>query len=131
MPDCTRRAILSGSKFETLAGYSRAIVDGEFIFVSGTVGYDFKTGAIPEGAEKQTRQALANIEDALAQADATLQDIVRVRVFLTSRDDILPVSKILGETFAEPRPTNTTVIVMLAEEEMRVELEVTALKRAG
>lgn len=130
MPNIKRRAISSGSKFETLAGYSRAIVDGEFIFISGTVGYDFKTGAIPEGAEKQTRQALANISEALAQANATLQDIVRVRVFLTSRDDILPVSKILGETFADPRPTNTTVIVTLAEEEMRVELEVTALKRA-
>ncbi|AML51055.1 RidA family protein [Falsihalocynthiibacter arcticus] len=130
MTNHVRRAILSGSKFETLAGYSRAIVDGEFIFVSGTVGYNFKTGDIPKGAENQTRQALANISEALAQANATLQDIVRVRVFLTSRDDIIPVSTILGETFSEPRPTNTTVIVQLAEEEMRVELEVTALKRA-
>lgn len=124
-----RWAISSGSKFEELAGYSRAVVDGEFIFVSGTVGYDFKTGAIPEGAEAQTRQALANIAEALAQADATLKDIVRVRVFLTRREDIVPVSHILGATFSDPKPTNTTVIVTLAEEEMRVELEATALKR--
>lgn len=126
-----RWTISSGSKFEDLAGYSRAVVDGEFIFVSGTVGYDFKTGAIPEGAEAQTRQALANIAEALAKADATLSDIVRVRVFLTRREDIVPVSHILGETFSDPRPTNTTVIVTLAEEEMRVELEVTALKRSS
>lgn len=124
-----RWTISSGSKFEELAGYSRAVVDGEFIFVSGTVGYDFQTGAIPEGAEAQTRQALSNIAHALAQAGATLKDIVRVRVFLTRREDIVPVSRILGETFQEPRPTNTTVIVTLAEEAMRVELEVTALKR--
>lgn len=121
---------MSGSKFETLAGYSRAIVDGEFIFVSGTVGYNFKTGEVPEGVEDQTHRALANIAEALAQANATLQDIVRVRVFLTTRDDIMPVSKILGGTFGEPRPTNTTVIVQLAEEQMKIELEVTALKRA-
>ncbi|WP_306118042.1 MULTISPECIES: RidA family protein [unclassified Roseitalea] len=125
----TRWTISSGSKFETLAGYSRAVVDGEFIFVSGTVGYDFKTGAIPDGAEAQTRQALANIAEALDQAGATLKDVVRVRVYLTRREDIVPVSRILGETFSDPRPTNTTVIVTLAEEEMRVELEVTALKR--
>ncbi len=121
---------MSGSKFETLAGYSRAIVDGEFIFVSGTVGYNFKTGEVPESVEDQTHQALANISEALAQANATLQDIVRVRVFLTTRDDIMPVSTILGGTFSEPRPTNTTVIVQLAEEQMKIELEVTALKRA-
>ncbi|WP_417260718.1 RidA family protein [Celeribacter sp.] len=130
MTNPTRQAILSGSKFETLAGYSRAIVDGEFIFVSGTVGYNFKTGEVPESVEDQTHQALANISEALAQANATLQDIVRVRVFLTTRDDIMPVSTILGGTFSEPRPTNTTVIVQLAEEQMKIELEVTALKRA-
>lgn len=126
-----RWTISSGSKFETLAGYSRAVVDGEFIFVSGTVGYDFETGAIPEGAGAQTRQALSNIAAALARADATMTDIVRVRVFVTRREDIIPVSEVLGQTFTDPRPTNTTVIVTLAEEEMLVELEVTALKRRG
>lgn len=124
-----RYTISSGSKFEEMAGYSRAVVDGDFIFVSGTVGYDFKTGAIPAGIEAQTRQALDNIAAALAQADAGLADVVRIRVFLTKRDDILPASRILGKTFRDPRPTNTTVIVTLAEEEMLVELEVTALKR--
>ena len=107
----------------------RAVVDGDFIFVSGTVGYDFASGHIPEGAEAQTRLALQNIAEALAKADATMKDIVRIRVFLTRREDIVPVSRILGETFSDPRPTNTTVIVTLAEEEMKVELEVTAPRR--
>ncbi|MFV0492016.1 MAG: RidA family protein [Pseudorhodobacter sp.] len=124
-----RYTISSGSKFEEMAGYSRAVVDGDFIFVSGTVGYDFQSGAIAEGIEAQTRQAIANIAWALGEADAGLGDIVRVRVFLTKREDILPASRILGETFGDPRPTNTTVIVTLAEEEMLVELEVTAVKR--
>jgi len=129
MTDTPRWTINSGSRFEKLAGYSRAVIDGEFIFVSGTVGYDHRTGVIPDGAEAQTRQALATIEEALTQADATLADIVRIRVFLASRDDIMPVSHILGETFSDPKPANTTVIVTLAEDAMRVELEVTALRR--
>ncbi|MFV0387079.1 RidA family protein [Paracoccus sp. (in: a-proteobacteria)] len=129
MPAPTRTTISSGSKFEDMAGYSRAVVDGDFIFVSGTVGYDFATGQVPDGIEAQTRQALRNIAWALEQAGAGLSDIVRLRVFLTRREDILPASRILGETFSDPRPTNTTVIVTLAEDQMLIEIEVTALRR--
>jgi enamine deaminase RidA (YjgF/YER057c/UK114 family) len=124
-----RWTISSGSKFETLAGYSRAVVDGEWIFVSGTAGYDIANDRFPEDAGEQTRIALATIADALAKAEATLADIVRVRVYLADAADVMAVSTILGETFSDPRPTNTTIVCGFAVPGIRVELEVTALKR--
>ncbi|MBN9062645.1 MAG: hypothetical protein BGP06_18405 [Rhizobiales bacterium 65-9] len=125
----TRRAITTGSKFEILAGYSRAIVDGEWIFVSGTAGYDFSDNTISDDPAEQTRQSLKTIADALAKADASLADVVRVRVYVSDREHVMPVSRVLGETFSEPRPTNTTIVCGFAMPEMKVELEVTALKR--
>jgi enamine deaminase RidA (YjgF/YER057c/UK114 family) len=125
----TRWAISSGSRFETIAGYSRAVVDGEWVFVSGTAGYDIKNNTISEDAAEQARQSLAVIAEALATADAALSDIVRVRVYLADRADVMAVSQILGETFSDPRPTNTTIICGFAMPEMKVEIEVTALKR--
>lgn len=125
----TRRAITTGSRFEILAGYSRAVVDGEWIFVSGTAGYDFSNNTISDDPAEQTRQSLKTIADALAKADASLKDIVRVRVYVSDREHVMPVSKVLGETFSEPRPTNTTIVCGFAMPEMKVELEVTALKR--
>jgi enamine deaminase RidA (YjgF/YER057c/UK114 family) len=124
-----RRAISSGSKFERLAGYSRAVVDGEWIFVSGTAGYDIANDRFPEDATEQTRIALYTIAGALAKADAALSDIVRVRVYLASAADVMAVSTILGETFSDPRPTNTTIVCGFADPGIKVELEVTALKR--
>lgn len=124
-----RRAITTGSKFEILAGYSRAVVDGEWIFVSGTAGYDFSDNTISDDPAEQTRQSLRTIADALAKAGASLKDIVRVRVYVSDREHVMPVSKVLGETFSEPRPTNTTIVCGFAMPEMKVELEVTALKR--
>ena len=127
----SRYAITSGSKFEKMAGYSRAVVDGEWIFVSDTAGYDFADHSISDDPAEQARQCLKTIGDALAQADAAMKDIVRVRVFLADRSYVEPVSLVLGQTFSEPRPTNTTLICGFAEEAMKVEIEVTALKRAG
>lgn len=124
-----RWAISSGSKFEALAGYSRAIVDGEWVFVSGTAGYDIANDTISEDPAEQTRQALATISDALGKADASLSDIVRVRVYVADRGDIMAVSQVLGATFSDPRPTNTTIVCGFPMPEMKVELEVTALKR--
>jgi enamine deaminase RidA (YjgF/YER057c/UK114 family) len=124
-----RWAISSGSKFEKLAGYSRAVVDGEWIFVSGTAGYDIANDFFPDDAGEQTRLALATIADALAKADASLRDIVRVRVYLADAGDVMAVSKILGETFSDPRPTNTTIVCGFAAPGIKVEIEVTALKR--
>jgi enamine deaminase RidA (YjgF/YER057c/UK114 family) len=125
----TRWTISSGSKFEELAGYSRAVVDGEWIFVSGTAGYDFVDHSISEDPAEQTRQSLKTIAAALDRAGATLADIVRVRVYLASREDVMAISKVLGETFSDPRPTNTTIVCGFAMPEMKVELEVTALRR--
>jgi enamine deaminase RidA (YjgF/YER057c/UK114 family) len=124
-----RRTISTGSKFEAWAGYSRAVIDGDFIFVSGTAGYDFATDTIAPDAAMQARKALETIAATLAQADATLADIVRVRVFLADRADVMAVSAILGETFPDPRPANTTIVCGFAMPEMKVEIEVTALKR--
>jgi enamine deaminase RidA (YjgF/YER057c/UK114 family) len=124
-----RWTISSGSKFEEMAGYSRAVVDGEWIFVSGTAGYDFATGTISSDAAEQARQSLATIARTLEQAGASLGDVVRVRVYLSDRADVVAVSTVLGQTFSDPRPTNTTIICGFAMEEMKVELEVTALRR--
>ncbi len=123
-----RWAISSGSKFEKLAGYSRAVVDGEWIFVSGTAGYDIANDRFPEDPAEQTRLALATIADALAKADASLSDIVRVRVYLADAGDVMSVSKILGEAFSDPRPTNTTIVCGFAAPGIKVEIEVTALR---
>jgi enamine deaminase RidA (YjgF/YER057c/UK114 family) len=128
MPNA-RWTISSGSKFEEWAGYSRAVVDGEWVFVSGTAGYDFETGAISDDAAEQTRQCLRTIAATLAKADATLADIVRVRVYLADRADVMAACGVLREAFSDPLPTNTTLIVGFAMPEMKVELEVTALVR--
>jgi len=125
-----RWTISSGSRFEAIAGYSRAVVDGEWIFVSGTAGYDIANNTISDNAGQQTRQSLSVIAAALAEAGATLGDIVRVRVYVADRADIMAVSRILAETFSDPRPANTTIVCGFATPEMKVELEVTALKRA-
>ena len=123
-----RWAISSGSKFEKLAGYSRALVDGEWVFVSGTAGHN-ADGSISPDPEEQTRQSLRTIAKALEQADASLADVVRLNVYVADRKDVMTVSKVLGETFSDPRPTNTTIICGFPVEEIKVEIEVTARKR--
>src|SRR5258708_13610462 len=99
-----RERIYSGSKYEELAGYARAVVDGRFVFVSGTVGADFKTGVFADGAAAQTEQALANIRDALAKAGSRLQDVVRLRVNVPDPGDVLTVSSVLTPTFHRHAP---------------------------
>lgn len=126
-----RWAISSGSKFEKLAGYSRAVVDGEWVFVSGTAGHNPADGSISPDPEEQTRQSLRTIAHALEQAGASLADIVRLNVYVADRQDVMTVSKVLGETFSDPRPTNTTIICGFPVEEIKVEIEVTARKRRG
>ncbi len=124
-----RRAISSGTKYEELAGYSRAVVDGEWIFLSGTTGYDPASGGFSADAGEQAAQALRNIGDALARADAGFADVVRVRVYLADARDVVAVSSLLRETFADPRPTNTTIICGFADPAIKVEFEMTALRR--
>lgn len=125
-----RRAISSGSKFEQLAGYSRAVVDGEWVFVSGTTGVE-PDGSFSPDATAQARRALTIIEAALRDADASFKDVVQVRVYLAERADVVEVSKLLGGIFSDPRPTNTTILCGFPIEGIKVEFEMVALKRAS
>ena len=121
-----RRFISSGSPWEELAGYSRAVVDGDWVFVSGTVGVNLATMLMPESAEAQAEQALDTIEAALAQVPARLTDVVRVRVYVPERGDVVAVSGVIKRRLGAARPTNTTVCCPLAVEGAKVEIEVTA-----
>jgi enamine deaminase RidA (YjgF/YER057c/UK114 family) len=124
-----RRHVFSGSAFEDLAGYARAVVDGPWVFVSGTTGMDYAAGTLPEDAVAQTEQALRNIEAALREAGASLDDTVRVRVYLADRDDFERVAAVMGRRFRAIRPANTTVICALCEPRMKVEIELAVRKR--
>jgi enamine deaminase RidA (YjgF/YER057c/UK114 family) len=121
-----RRHISSGSPWEELAGYSRAVVDGEWVFVSGTVGLDFSTMTMGGSATQQSELALDTIERALSQAGATLMDVVRVRAFVPQREDVASVSAVLKRRLGAARPANTTVCCPLAVDDAKVEIEVTA-----
>ncbi len=121
-----RRLISSGSSFEKVAGYSRAVVDGDWIFVSGTTGYDYASMTIAPDIESQTRQAFRNIAQALEQAGASLDDVVRVHYYLTHQGDFKRLAPIFGEYLGKARPAATAIICGLVEPEMKVEIEVTA-----
>ena len=123
-----RKTFFSGSKFEDMAGYCRAISDGRWVIVSGTSGHNAKTGEISDDVQEQTRESLRTIEGALNEAQSRLQDIVRVRVFVAVRAYVMPVSAVLKEHFDKIRPTNTTIVSVLADATMKAELEVTALR---
>ncbi len=123
-----RRRISSGSSFEDLAGYSRAVVDGEWVFVSGCTGFDYATGAIADDIVEQTHQTFRNVEAALAEAGAGLGDVVRVRIFVAGRDDFARAAPVIGSYFGDVRPANTTVVAALIDERMKIEIEVTARK---
>ena len=126
-----RTHVFSGSRYEELAGYARAVVVGDRIFVSGTVGVDFATGAMPEGAEDQASQALDTIERALAEAGSDLDDVVRVRVYVPNPDDVVRVSGVLKARCGAARPANTTVCAPLAVPGAKVEIEVDAIRGSG
>lgn len=121
-----RKLISSGSSFERLAGYSRAVVDGKWVFVSGTTGFDYAAGTISDDVVEQTHQTFRNIRAALREAGADLEHVVRVRVYLADAADFARVAPILGEHFADIRPANTTVVCPLIDSRMKIEIEVTA-----
>jgi enamine deaminase RidA (YjgF/YER057c/UK114 family) len=125
-----RRLISTGSPFEKTAGYSRAVVDGDFCFVAGTTGYDYVNMTMPERIEDQTRNCFRTIAAALNEAGFALSDIVRATYYVTSRDDADRVLPICGEFLANIRPAATILIVAgLYKAEMKVEIEVTARRR--
>ena len=126
-----RRLISSGSPFEAEAGYSRAVVDGEWVFVAGTTGFDYAQMTIAEDPAEQARQAFRNIERALAEAGASLADAVRVRYYLPDLADWPAVVPVLREVFATIRPAATALICGLVDPRMRIEIEVTARRRNG
>src|SRR5690242_17799338 len=121
-----RQLISSGSSFESVAGFSRAVVDGEWIFVSGTTGYDYSTMSIAPDIETQTRQAFRNIGRALEQAGVSFDDIVRVHYYLVHQEDFLKVAPIFGEFLGKTKPAATALICGLVEPAMKIEIEVTA-----
>lgn len=131
MTTATRKLIGSGTRTEDLAAYSRAVVDGDWILVSGTIGLDPHTGALPETASAQAQNAFATIKSALARADATLEDVVRTRVYLTRKEDLADVAAVLKEHLDAIRPANTTILCQLPVDGAKVEIEVTARRRRG
>jgi enamine deaminase RidA (YjgF/YER057c/UK114 family) len=126
-----RRFISSGSSFEALAGYSRAVVDGDMVYVSGTTGFDYRTMTISDDAVAQTHQCFANIASALEQAGLSLDDVVRVRYLLTDAALFMPLAPLFGEYFANSRPAATAMIVGLVDPRMKIEIEVTARASSG
>jgi len=124
-PD-VRRLISSGSRFEAEAGYSRAVVDGDWIFVAGTTGFDYAQMTIVDDPAEQARQALRNIEQALAEAGARLADVVRVKYYVPDAADWPAIVPVLGEAFGVTRPAATALICGLVDPRMKVEIEVTA-----
>ena len=129
MSAMTRTLISSGSPFEKQVGYSRAVVQGDWCFVAGTTGYDPETRIMPEAAADQARNALAVIAEALAEAGFAMSDVVRATYYFTDAAYWDEVGPVLGEAFGEIRPAATALIVGLVKPEMKVEIEVTALRR--
>ena len=121
-----RRLISSGAPFEAPAGYSRAVVDGEWIFVAGTTGFDYLQMTIAEDPAEQARQAFRNIAEALAEAGASLGDVVRVRYYVPDIADWPAIIPVLGEVFGTIRPAATALICGLVDPRMKIEIEVTA-----
>ncbi len=127
----SRRLISTGSPYEAAYGYSRAVVDGDFLFVSGTTGYDYATMAMPEDVAAQTRNIFATLARVCADAGFILADIVRAQYFVTDRSFCEPVLAVCGEMLGHVRPAAGIYVVSgLLKPEMKVEIEVTA-RRGG
>jgi enamine deaminase RidA (YjgF/YER057c/UK114 family) len=126
-----RRLISTGSPFEKTAGYSRAVAQGDWCFVSGTTGYDYATMTMPERVEDQTRNCMATIAKALDEAGFALADVVRVHYYITDPAFVDVVFPILGEYFGDIRPAATMIVCGLNKPEMKIEIEATALKRGA
>ena len=127
----TRTLISSGSTFEQEIGYSRAVVQGDWIFVSGTTGFDYSTMTIAEGVRAQAEQCLKNIDSALRQARSSLRDVVRVTYILPDAKEFQACWPVLRKYLGEVRPAATMISANLLDPRMRIEIEVTALRQSG
>ncbi len=123
-----RKLISSGSFFEKEVGYSRAVVDGNWVFVSGTTGFDYEKMTISEDIVEQTEQCIKNIIATLEKAEAKIEDVVRVTYILPDSSEFEKCWPILKKTFGEIRPAATMFSAGLADSRMKIEIEVTALK---
>lgn len=123
----TRRLISTSSPFETAFGYSRAVIDGDLVFVSGTTGYDYVTMTLPEDAAEQARNIFRTLDAVLTEAGSSVAGVVRAQYFVTDRSFCEPVLAVCGEVFREVRPAaGIYVVAGLLKAEMKVEIEVTA-----
>lgn len=123
-----RQLISSGSPFEAVVGYSRAVVQGDWCFVAGTTGYDYATMAMPEDVCDQARNALGTIGKALAEGDFEMTDVVRATYYLSDASYWAVVGPVLGDTFGSIRPASTCIVTGLVAPEMKIEIEVTAFR---
>ncbi len=122
----TRKLISSGSEFEEKVGYSRAVVDGDTVFVAGTTGYDYTAMSISDDLIEQAEQCFINIEKALLEAGSSLDDIVRVHYILPDRADFEPCWPVLKKYLGKARPAATMFVAGLVDERIKIEIEVTA-----
>lgn len=123
--------ISSGSTFEEAYGYSRAVKVGATLYISGTIGMDYKTGTIDEDPKAQLRQVIRNMEPALAEAGAKLSDIVQITTYVTAPEVFAEVGPVLGEIFGKIRPTNAAVVVAFPVPGVKVEIAATAVIGCG
>jgi enamine deaminase RidA (YjgF/YER057c/UK114 family) len=126
-----RENISSGSTFEERFGYSRAVKVGELVFVSGTVGIDYATGAVSQDPVEQLRQVVGNMEPALQKAGCTLRDVVQLNVYVTSPEVFETVGPELGRIFGDIRPTNAALVVAFPVPDVKVEISATAVVGCG
>lgn len=127
----SRQFISSGSIFEQEIGYSRAVIDGDWVFVSGTTGFDYSSMTISDDVVKQTEQCFKNINAALTEAGLVMQDIVRVRYILPIREDFEQSWPVIRRYLGNVRPAATMIVAGLSDPRMRIEIEVTAKKTRG
>jgi enamine deaminase RidA (YjgF/YER057c/UK114 family) len=128
----SRRLISTGSPFEKAAGYSRAVIDGDFAFVAGTTGYDYTTMTMPGDVASQARNCFKTIGKALDDAGFAMADIVRATYYITNAADAEAVFAVCGETLGDIRPAATLLVVAgLYKPEMKIEIEVTAKRRSA
>ncbi|RKF18788.1 RidA family protein [Alginatibacterium sediminis] len=126
----TRKLISSGSEFEAKIGYSRAVVEDQLVFISGTTGYDYSTMSISDNVAEQAEQCFLNIQSVLEEAQCSISDIVRIRYILPNRDDFENCWPILQKWLGEVRPAATMFEARLLNDSMKIEIEVTAKKNS-
>ena len=125
----TRKQISSGSKFEAEIGYSRAIVDGDWIWVAGTTGFNYETMSISEDVAEQADQTFRNIKSAMEKAGFSLEDVVRVTYIFPDGADFEPCWPVFRKYLGDVKPAGTAIIAGLVDPRMKIEIEVTGKKR--